>query len=57
MKKRDLLGILATVKDRYRKYMVDAMAEDAGYTVLRLPPYRCELNAIELVLAQVKQDL
>lgn len=30
------------------------MAESAGHKVLRLPPYHCELNPIELVWAQVK---
>ncbi|XP_042150266.1 uncharacterized protein LOC121838232 [Ixodes scapularis] len=48
-KKKDLLSIVATVKDRYTKYKVDVMATDAGHTVLRLPPYHCELNPIELI--------
>lgn len=30
------------------------MAKDAGKTVLRLPPYHCELNPIELVWSMVK---
>lgn len=30
------------------------MAAEHGVTVLRLPPYHCELNPIELVWAQVK---
>ena len=30
------------------------MAQAAGHKVLRLPPYHCELNPIELVWAQVK---
>lgn len=30
------------------------MAREKGITVLRLPPYHCELNPIELVLAQAK---
>lgn len=33
------------------------MAEDATYTVLRFSLYHCELNPIELVRAQVKQDV
>lgn len=30
------------------------MAKNAGHTVLRLPPYHCELNPIELAWAMVK---
>lgn len=48
---------MATVKDRYTKYKVDVMATDAGHTVLRLPPYHCELNPIELIWARVKQEV
>lgn len=35
-------------------YVVDNMAKYAGHTVLRLPPYHCELNPIELSWAIVK---
>ncbi|XP_040063227.1 uncharacterized protein LOC120849068 [Ixodes scapularis] len=41
MKEKDLLSIVATVKDRYTKYKVDVMAADAGHTVLRLAPDHC----------------
>ncbi|XP_040079734.1 uncharacterized protein LOC120851192 [Ixodes scapularis] len=57
IKKKDFLSILAMVKDHYIKYKVDGMATDAGHTVLRLPPYHCELNPIELVWARVKQEV
>jgi transposase len=30
------------------------MAKKEGHTVIRLPPYHCELNPIELVWSQVK---
>ena len=33
------------------------MAEKRGITILRLPPYHCELNPIELVWAQVKGEV
>ncbi|XP_040079463.1 uncharacterized protein LOC120850859 [Ixodes scapularis] len=55
--KKDLLSIVATVKDRYTKYKVDVMATNAGHTVLMLPPYHCELNPIELIWARVKQEV
>ena len=52
--KRDLLGLINLHKDRYISYKVDTMAEQNNCRVLRLPPYHCELNPIELVWAQVK---
>nr|CAH7743014.1 unnamed protein product [Callosobruchus chinensis] len=33
------------------------MAREKGFTVLRMPPYHCELNPIELVWAQVKNEV
>ena len=30
------------------KYAVDEMAKASGHEVVRLPPYHCELNPIEL---------
>ena len=32
-----------------------AMAKIAGHEVVRLPPYHCELNPIELAWSQVKR--
>ena len=37
------------------KYVVDEMTKTAGHEVVRLPPYHCELNPIELALSQVKR--
>ena len=37
------------------KYAVDEMAKAAGHEVVRLPPYHCELNPIELAWSQVKR--
>lgn len=39
---------------RYKKMFVDELSKSRGVTVLRLPPYHCELNPIELIWAQVK---
>ena len=36
------------------KYVVDEMAKTFGHEVIRLPPYHCELNPIELCWSQVK---
>ena len=37
------------------KYAVDEMAKVARHEVVRLPPYHCELNPIELAWSQVKR--
>ena len=36
------------------KYVIDEMAKAAGHEVVRIPPYHCELNPIELCWSQVK---
>ena len=38
----------------YNTYVIDELAKSANKTVLRLPPYHCELNPIELAWASVK---
>ena len=57
MLKKGLLGIVYGIKYKYDKYRIDELASVAGHTVLRLPPYHCELNPIELVWAQVKHHV
>lgn len=52
--KRDLLELVNFHRTKYISYRVDIMAERKNCQVLRLPPYHCELNPIELVWAQVK---
>ncbi|KAM7298945.1 uncharacterized protein ISCGN_019512 [Ixodes scapularis] len=54
MLKKQLLEIVSSVKPQYVKYRVDTTAERAGCTVVRLSPYHCEFNPIELIWAQIK---
>lgn len=54
MVKKELLSIVSLNKPRFTTYVIDDMAQKRNVTVLRLPPYHCELNPIELVWAQVK---
>lgn len=54
MVKAELLKIARQHKSKFKKYVVDKMAERRNITVLRLPPYHCELNPIELIWAQMK---
>lgn len=57
MLKVQLLNIARQHKSRYIKYAVDEMARENNITVHRLPPYHCELNPIELIWAQVKNNV
>ncbi|XP_060864304.1 uncharacterized protein LOC132940594 [Metopolophium dirhodum] len=54
MFKPQLMAKVREIKGKYISYVVDNMAKNAGHTVLRLPPYHCELNPIELAWAMVK---
>lgn len=42
---------------RFSTYVIDEIAKKAGKSILRLPPYHCELNPIELVWSMVKQHV
>lgn len=48
------LFLVSQHRSTYDKNVVDEMAKNHNMTVLRLPPYHCELNPIELIWAQVK---
>lgn len=55
--KKELLAEVNKVKHLYNKYYVDENAKDLGFTVVRHPPYHCELNPIELVWSQLKRHI
>jgi len=38
-----------------KNYLLDQIALENGHKVIRLPPYHCQYNAIELILAQVSE--
>ncbi|XP_072377702.1 uncharacterized protein [Diabrotica undecimpunctata] len=54
MLKVELLQLVAPRKAEYNKYVIDDLAKAQNKTVLRLPPYHCELNPIELIWADAK---
>ncbi|XP_072377806.1 uncharacterized protein [Diabrotica undecimpunctata] len=54
MLKVELLQLVAPRKAEYNKYVIDELAKAQNKTVLRLPPYHCELNPIELIWADAK---
>lgn len=52
--KRELIKVVASFKPEVQ-FRVDEMAKAGGHEVLRLPPYHCELNPIEMVWSEVKR--
>lgn len=40
-----------------KKYELDELTLTMGHEVLRVPPYHCQYNPIELILAQVKKQV
>lgn len=55
LRKVELHDLIKTHSPPQKQYRVDQKLRLSGHTVLRLPPYMCELNPIELVWAQIKK--
>jgi hypothetical protein len=53
MLKKHLIGTVYSIRPTYDKYRIDEM----GHTVVRLPPYHCELKPIEIAWAQIKHHI
>lgn len=54
LKKAELLELSEKHKPTVPKYVIDEMAKTKGHKIVRLPPYHCHFNPIELIWAQVK---
>ena len=52
--KRKLLELIKAAHPEER-YAIDEIAKTFGHEIVRLPPYHCELNPIEMAWAQVKK--
>jgi transposase len=52
----ELLLHVTPYKSREKVYEVDQIANEMGHLVIRLPPYHCQYNAIELIWANVKGE-
>lgn len=52
--KNELLQKVNAVKENFRSHVIDELAKKHKVNVLRLPPYHCELNPIELIWADIK---
>ncbi|XP_063390348.1 uncharacterized protein LOC134675930 [Cydia fagiglandana] len=56
IKKKALLDRVQSLKPE-KKMVIDELAKESGHTVLRLPPYYCQFNPIELVWSELKQRI
>lgn len=54
MLKAELIALVRRHKPTTPTYALDEMAKEKGHQVLRIPPYHCQYNAIELIWAQIK---
>jgi len=52
-----LVHIVKRLKPLHTKYVIDELVKANNHTVLRLPPYHCELNPIELAWSSVKNHI
>lgn len=57
MRKGELIHLVKQNKPQFPVYVIDELARRHGHKVIRLPPYHCHFNAIELIWAQVKNDV
>ncbi|KAL0879287.1 hypothetical protein ABMA27_003066 [Loxostege sticticalis] len=54
MVEEKILKLVKEHKPLAPTYYLDEIAKTRGHQVLRLPPYHCQYNAIELIWAQIK---
>ncbi|KAL4097030.1 hypothetical protein QTP88_021870 [Uroleucon formosanum] len=52
--KHNLMKRVNKIKKKYDQYVIDKYAKDNNKIILRLPPYHCELNPMELAWSSVK---
>ncbi|RZF46450.1 hypothetical protein LSTR_LSTR012525 [Laodelphax striatellus] len=55
--KAELLELCEMYKPLVPKYLIDEMAKAKGHKIVRLPPYHCNFNAIEMIWAKVKEHV
>ncbi|XP_072389494.1 uncharacterized protein [Diabrotica undecimpunctata] len=54
--KKELLQLIKQ-QNFQKEYVIDKLFERHGHMVLRLPPYHCVFNPIEMIWADVKKEL
>jgi transposase len=55
MHKDSLYKLIVPLKPKEKAFKIDRILSDYGHTVVRLPPYMCDLNPIELAWAKIKR--
>ena len=55
--KMELLQRVYPFRNQPKLYELDQIAEERGHQVIRLPPYHCQYNPIELIWAKVKREV
>ncbi|PSN41732.1 hypothetical protein C0J52_25298 [Blattella germanica] len=53
----ELLKLIEPYKCREKSYELDRIANEMRHEVIRLPPYHCQYNPIELIWARVKGEV
>ncbi|KAJ4447175.1 hypothetical protein ANN_09176 [Periplaneta americana] len=54
MRKFTLFSLIEQIRPKQKVYQIDTIFANHGHTVVRLPPYMCDLSAIELAWSIVK---
>ncbi|XP_046428432.1 uncharacterized protein LOC124183682 isoform X2 [Neodiprion fabricii] len=54
MAKAELLHIVELEKKKFNRYVIEELANKANKIVLRLPPYHCDINPIEMAWSMMK---
>ncbi|KAJ4437060.1 hypothetical protein ANN_17195 [Periplaneta americana] len=54
MRKFTLFSLIEQIRPKQKVYQIDTIFANHGHTVVRLPPYMCDLSAIELAWSSVK---
>lgn len=53
----ELLALVKKMKPIAKRYVVDELAEAGGKTVLRLPPFHSELNLLDMIWEQIREEV
>jgi transcriptional regulator NrdR family protein len=56
-RKATLYKIINSMKPKQRTFRVDKLLESHGHSVVRLPPYMCDMSPIELAWAKLKRHV
>lgn len=55
LRKPEIFDLVIANSPIEKRYKIDEILKSSGHSVLRLPPYMCDLNPIELGWAQIKK--